>query len=161
MEQPAGRPPTLLGLPSYLAGHVSRIGHRALVGDLARHGLRLPHFAVLTGLHDLGPLGQHELADRLGLNRSHLVGYLDRLEEAGLVSRLRDPGDRRRQQVRLEPAGERLTAELIEGARAGEAADLAVLSADELATLTELLRRVLLADDAAAADAAGPPPAGD
>ncbi|MFD7310784.1 MarR family winged helix-turn-helix transcriptional regulator [Promicromonospora sp. NPDC059942] len=161
MEQPAGRPPTLLGLPSYLAGHVSRIGHRALVADLAKHGLRLPHFAVLTGLHDLGPLGQHELADRLGLNRSHLVGYLDRLEEAGLVSRVRDPGDRRRQQVQLDPAGERLAAELIEGARAGEAADLAVLSADELATLTDLLRRVLLADDAAAADAAGTPPAGD
>ena len=149
MELPAGRPPTLLGLPSYLAGHVSRIGHRALVADLAAHGLRLPHFAVLTGLHDFGPLGQHELADRLGLNRSHLVGYLDRLEEAGLLSRVRDPGDRRRQQVELEPEGERLATELVERARAGEAADLAVLSTDELATLTDLLRRVLLADDAA------------
>ncbi|MFE7507016.1 MarR family winged helix-turn-helix transcriptional regulator [Promicromonospora sp. NPDC057488] len=150
MESPAVRPPTLLGLPSYLAGHVSRIGHRALVADLAAHGLRLPHFAVLTGLHDLGPLGQHELADRLGLNRSHLVGYLDRLEKAGLLSRVRDPGDRRRQQVVLEPAGKRLAAELVERARAGEAADLAMLSPDELATLTDLLRRVLVADDATA-----------
>jgi hypothetical protein len=74
------RPPTLLELPSYLAGHASRIAHRELVDGLARHELRLPHFAVLVALHDFGSTVQHELADRLRLNRSHLAGYLDHLE---------------------------------------------------------------------------------
>ncbi len=50
------RPPTLLALPSYLAGHVARIGHRALVEALKEYDLRLPHFAVLVGLGDFGPL---------------------------------------------------------------------------------------------------------
>ncbi|MEV4091698.1 MarR family winged helix-turn-helix transcriptional regulator [Streptosporangium saharense] len=148
------RPPTLLALPSYLAGHVSRIGHRTLVADLTEHGLRLPHFAVLSGLHDLGSITQNELADRLGLNRSHLVGYLDDLERKGLVSRTRDLADRRRQLVRLEDAGQRLAADLIDRAHAGETASLGVLSAAELATLTDLLRRVVTADDAAQACAA-------
>lgn len=148
------RPETLLGLVSYVAGHVSRIGHRTLVAELAGHGLRLPHFAVLAGLHDFGSLTQHELADRLGLNRSHLVGYLDDLERDGLVSRTRDPSDRRRQLVQLEHAGQLLAAELIDGARAGEAANLAVLNTDELATLAGLLRRVVTADDARQACAA-------
>src|SRR6476646_6943203 len=93
------RPPTLLGLPSYLAGHVSTIGKGPLVKELTGRGLRLPHFAVLVGLHDFGAVAQHELAERLGFNRSHLVGYLDHLEHAGHIARTRDPDDRRRQFV--------------------------------------------------------------
>src|SRR3954470_18366990 len=99
------RPPTLLGLPSYLAGAAARVGHRLLVDALATHELRLPHFSVLTALSDFGPLPQHEIADRLAINRSHLVGYLDDIEQRGLVERERDPQDRRRQYVALTPAG--------------------------------------------------------
>jgi DNA-binding MarR family transcriptional regulator len=143
------RPPTLLGLPSYLAGHVSRIGNRPLVEDLAARDLRIPHFAVLVGLHDFGPVAQHDLAGRLGFNRSHLVGYLDHLERAGLVARERDSDDRRRQFIGLTPDGARLTAELIETARVVERAQFGVLSAKEFATLIGLLGRVLDADDAA------------
>ncbi|MFD7025464.1 MarR family winged helix-turn-helix transcriptional regulator [Promicromonospora sukumoe] len=141
------RPPTLLGLPSYLAGHVWRIGNEPLVEELAGHGLRLPHFAVLAGLHDFGPVAQHELAERLGLNRSHLVGYLDHLEVAGLVSRVRDSDDRRRQLVEATASGVVLTAELIRTAQKVERAQFDALTDDELITLTRLLRKVLDAND--------------
>lgn len=92
----APRPPSLLALPSYLAGHAARIGHDALVEAVGQHGLRLPHFAALTALSDFGPLPQHVLADRLGFQRSHLGSYLDAIEERGLVRRTRDRADRRR-----------------------------------------------------------------
>ncbi|WP_243063849.1 MarR family winged helix-turn-helix transcriptional regulator [Humibacter sp. RRB41] len=144
---PQGRPPTLLGLPSYLAGHVSRIGRSTLVGELASRGLRLPHFAIFAGLHDFGSLPHNELADRLGLNRSHLVGYLDELEDKDAIERSRDSSDRRRQLISLTLPGEELASELIEYARSGEATDLSVLNTSELATLTKLLRRVVEADD--------------
>jgi DNA-binding MarR family transcriptional regulator len=149
------RPPTLHGLPSYLAAQVARIANRPLVDELARHDLRLPHFAVLAGVQDLGLVAQHELAARLGFNRSHLVGYLDHLEAAGHVVRERDADDRRRQLVRLTPAGARLTASLVETARTVERAQLDVLSDAEIATLTRLLGRVLDADDDARARGAG------
>ncbi|MFI6831640.1 MarR family winged helix-turn-helix transcriptional regulator [Kribbella sp. NPDC050241] len=139
----------MLALPSYLAGHVSRISHRTLVDALAEQSLRLPHFAVLAGLLDLGPSAQHELADRLRLNRSHLVGYLDDLERGGYVTRERDPGDRRRQQVRLAKSGTTLATELVQIAKESEARHLAVLTASERRTLTELLRRVVVTDDEA------------
>jgi DNA-binding MarR family transcriptional regulator len=144
------RPPTLLALPSYLAGHVARIGHRGLVAALAEHDLRLPHFAVLAGLSDFGPLAQHELADRLGLNRSHLVGYLDALEQRGAVERVRDPDDRRRQRAALTPKGTTLARQLREVARRSQEESLRVLSAAEQETLLGLLRRVVVADDEAA-----------
>lgn len=142
------RPPTLLALTSYLAGHVSRIGHRALVGALADQGLRLPHFAVLAALRDGGPLPQHELADRLGLGRSHLVGYLDTVQGAGLVARQRDEQDRRRQTVTLTTDGASLVESLAALALEEEARALGALTADERRTLNRLLRRVVVTEDA-------------
>jgi DNA-binding MarR family transcriptional regulator len=147
METADLRPPTLLSLPSYLAGNVARIGHRMLLAAVEEHGLRLPQFAVLTALSDFGPLAQHELADRLNLNRSHLVGYIDALEERGLVQRERDPDDRRRQHVALTRTGRTLARRLHDVARASQAQFLEVLSASERETLVALLRRVVDADD--------------
>jgi DNA-binding MarR family transcriptional regulator len=143
------RPPSLLALPSYLASHVARIGHRALVEALAEQDLRLPHFAVLTGLSDFGSLAQHELADRLGFNRSHLVGYLDEIERRGLVQRDRDPDDRRRQRVTLTPSGATLVRRLQEVAQRSQREFLQVLSEPERETLIALLHRVLRTDDEA------------
>ncbi|MBB4688746.1 MarR family winged helix-turn-helix transcriptional regulator [Amycolatopsis jiangsuensis] len=148
MEHPELRPPTLLALPSYLAGHVARIGHRTLAEALAGYELRLPHFAVLAGLADFGALAQHELAHRLGLNRSHLVGYLDELERRDLVGRERDPADRRRQRVTLTASGKTMTRRFKGIARRSQDAFLAELSESERETLLSLLRRVVVADDA-------------
>jgi DNA-binding MarR family transcriptional regulator len=147
----ASRPPTLLTLPSYVVGHVAQIGPRRLVKVLARRGLRPPHFAVLTALSDFGPLAQHELADCLGLNRSHLVGYLDDTERQGLVQRVRDPRDRRLQRVALTPSGRTVQHRLLAVARRSQQDYLQVLSASERQTLIALMRRVLVADDAARA----------
>jgi DNA-binding MarR family transcriptional regulator len=143
------RPPTLLAMPSYLAGHVARIGRRKLADALAEHDLRLPHFAVLAGLRDFGPLAQHDLADRLGFQRPHLVGYLDQVERHGLVHRERDPQDRRCQRAALTPAGTTLVRRLTKVADASQDDLLVSLSTAERDTLTELLRRVVVADDAA------------
>ncbi|MEW2131046.1 MarR family transcriptional regulator [Streptomyces sp. NPDC005435] len=141
------RPPSLLALPSYLVSHVARLGHDVLVEAVAEHGLRLPHFATLTALADFGPLPQHVLADRLALNRSHLVGYLDTVEQRGLVRRTRDPADRRRQVVELTPEGEDLQRRLLAVAERSQEQFLHDLSPAERATLIALLRKVLVTED--------------
>ncbi|MFF7361951.1 MarR family transcriptional regulator [Streptomyces sp. NPDC008125] len=143
------RPPSLLALPSYLAGHVARLGHEALVDAVGRSGLRLPHFATLTALADFGPLPQHVMAERLGFQRSHLGGYLDTVEERGLVRRTRDRADRRRQLVELTDEGTAEQRRLGEAVRASQDAFLSCLDPDERRMLTLLLRRVLDADDRA------------
>lgn len=141
------RPPSLLALPSYLAGNVARIGHRLLLEALAEHDLRLAHFAVLAALSDFGPLAQHELADRLDINRSHLVGYVDHIEQLGLVRRDRDPEDRRRQRVAPTAAGRELVRDLHAVAKRSQADFLSALSKSERKTLLALLRKVLGASD--------------
>ncbi|GAA1303743.1 hypothetical protein GCM10009647_021230 [Streptomyces sanglieri] len=147
----APRPPSLLALPSYLAGHAARIGHDALVEAVGQHGLRLPHFAALTALSDFGPLPQHVLADRLGFQRSHLGSYLDAIEERGLVRRTRDRADRRRQLVELTDEGVALQRRLWLVAEQSQDSFLGCFTQEERETLTTLLLRLVDADDRARA----------
>ena len=51
------------------------------------------------------PLTSQTLRERLGLDSGYLSRLLRRLEEAGLINVIPDPGDRRRRQVSLTEAG--------------------------------------------------------
>lgn len=141
------RPPSLLELPSYLAGNVARVGHRVLSEALQKDDLRLGHYAVLTALSDFGQLAQHQLSRRLAVDRSHMVGYIDHLEAKGYLTRDRDPEDRRRQVVKLTAAGRRAQAKLAVSASRSQEQFLDCLSAAEQKQLIALLRRVLEAAD--------------
>jgi DNA-binding MarR family transcriptional regulator len=52
--------------------------------------------AALELLMSEGPLGPVELGGRLGMRSASATALVDRLEAAGHVARVRDPGDRRR-----------------------------------------------------------------
>jgi DNA-binding MarR family transcriptional regulator len=87
----------------------------AMVGHAAMRRLRDTHtanhltprqFRLLAQLGDQGAIGQSELATAIGTDPSILVTMLNPLEDDGLISRERDPGDRRRHVVTLTPAGE-------------------------------------------------------
>jgi DNA-binding MarR family transcriptional regulator len=151
MPQDSFRPPTLVALTSYLAGSVARIGNRYLHDALAEHGLRLAHYGLLTALDDFGPQSQRELSDRLDIDQSHLVGYLDHIDGLGLASRERDPDDRRRYRVALTDDGRRLVQRLHPVARESQDELLGVLSDDEREALVALLTRILCAHDHAQA----------
>jgi len=156
MPEPASRsastarPSALLAIPTYVLSKLGRLGQRLTHESIAGQGLLLPHFSVLATLDDYGPLAQHEIADRLGVNRSHLVRYVDELESREAVRRERDPGDRRRQVVSLTPAGRTLLAQLQIPLSEAQERFLAVLSERERAVLMELLVRLLEHADEAA-----------
>jgi DNA-binding MarR family transcriptional regulator len=149
VSEPPYRPPSLLELPSYVAGQVSRIGRRYLAEELARHDLLLVHHAILCALSDFGPLSQQQVANALDLDKSHLVARIDQLEERGLARRERDPSDRRRHRVRLTSAGRRLQRELQPVALRSQQRLLDALPKPEQDSLLSQLQRVLEVHDAA------------
>ncbi len=85
-----------------------------------------------------------QLAEACHVTRAAMTSRLDRLVEAGWVTREVDPGDRRRIIVRPTPAGRTAwDAHLAEG-MGREAAIFGALSHSELVQLNTLLRKVLV-----------------
>jgi DNA-binding MarR family transcriptional regulator len=60
-----------------------------------KYGLTAPQSSVLRMLSKYGPLASTELSRMLYMTPSNITGIIDRMEKKGLVTRIRQPGDRR------------------------------------------------------------------
>ena len=87
-----------------LIDHLARVGRRA-ADSCGSGSLRPRHLIALKLLGERGPLTQHALGAALSLDPSNVVGLLNELEECDLITRRRDPADRRRHIVELSDAG--------------------------------------------------------
>jgi DNA-binding MarR family transcriptional regulator len=85
-----------------------------------------------------------QLADATGVTRAAMTSRLDRLVDAGLVTREVDPLDRRRVMVRPTPDGSAAWDSYVHAGMAREQHLLRALTARELQQLNGLLRKVLL-----------------
>jgi DNA-binding MarR family transcriptional regulator len=111
-------------------------------------GLQGESFDVLASLRRSGPpyqLSPTQLYREMMLTSGAMTNRIDRLEEAGLVARRPDPGDRRGTLVRLTPKGKALIDAATTKHVANEERLLAVLTAREQQQLTDLLRKLLVA----------------
>jgi MarR family transcriptional regulator for hemolysin len=90
----------------------SKAVSRAFNDALAEAGGSLPIWLVLSSAKSDERRTQLELARAVGIEGPTLTRHLDGLEEAGLVRRQRDPGDRRAVRVELTDAGEELFQQL-------------------------------------------------
>ena len=88
-----------------LIDHLARISRRAADAAMADGSLRPRHVIALTLLDEQGPMTQHAVGASLRLDPSNVVGLLNELEERGLISRRRDPADRRRHIVEVSATG--------------------------------------------------------
>jgi MarR family transcriptional regulator for hemolysin len=84
----------------------SKILRRALDDALAAVGGSLATWLVLVSLEANAHAMQRELAEAVGIEGPTLTHHLNRMETAGLVTRDRDPGNRRVHRVALTPEGE-------------------------------------------------------
>jgi DNA-binding MarR family transcriptional regulator len=125
-----------------LLEHLARVGRRAGETTLEPGGLRPRHLIALKLLSDQGPVSQEGLADSLSLDPSNVVGLLNELEERELITRRRDPADRRRHIVELSRRGGDELCLASGRLRLVEDDLFSALSAAERATLYDLLVRV-------------------
>lgn len=136
MPAPA-RPP--IGLT--LSRTAKTVG-RAFDDALMTAGGGVPTWLILISLKTRPSSNQRELADAVGIRGATLTHHLNAMERDGLLSRHRDPDNRRVHQVRLTEQGEALFSRLARAARAFDARLRAGLSDDEIATLARLLAKL-------------------
>ncbi|HEX6461425.1 MAG TPA: MarR family transcriptional regulator [Thermoleophilaceae bacterium] len=89
--------------------HVQRVAkvlNRAFEDELVAAGGSVPMWLILVSLKSGRPETQRELASAVGIKGATMTHHLDALEKAGLVTRGRDPSNRRVQRVQLTAEGD-------------------------------------------------------
>lgn len=100
---------------------------------------------VLITLINSGPVSQQDLVERLNVNRTLMVKLIDSLEQRGLVTRLRNPEDRRAYALHPTPKGREALTEMLPTMAEAEAELSEHLTADEIDRLKALLRELIAA----------------
>lgn len=130
-------------------GRVSAMLRREMTRRLAAEAwvaeaeLRPGSFAVLSLIGHHQPVSQKQVSDHLSADPSDLVAVFDGLERAGLISRDRDPDDRRRYSLTLTADGESRLGRFREVSEEITGELFAPLTAGERETLRRLLQRVV------------------
>ena len=106
---------------------------------LDAHGLTMWGYVALSRLAVEPPSTQQALAAAIGHDKTRLIGVLDDLERAGLITREPDPTDRRVRLVRISDAGLARHAAVVAEIRAMEDTFLSELAAAERVVLRAAL----------------------
>ena len=131
------RPPIGLRL-SRAARSVSRAFDHAL----AQADGSVPVWLVLISLKSQQVRNQRELAEAVGIREATLTHHLNSMDEQGLITRRRDPANRRVHLVELTELGEAAFHRMRGAAVAFDEKLRAGFSDDEVASLESLLSRL-------------------
>jgi|SRR5215208_4745895 len=126
---------------------LSRILERSVEAVYEPYGLNQAQFGVLAALRRAGKpycLSPTDLYNSLLISSGAMTNRLERLTAAGYVRRVSDPQDGRGLLVALTPKGRRLIDRLLVLHYENERSLLSSLNARDRATLTRILREMLL-----------------
>jgi DNA-binding MarR family transcriptional regulator len=137
-----GPQPALTQHAGFLLAQLGRAVTREYRCALAPIGLKPRETQALLRLREHGALGQQALGAALDIDASNLVALLNELEADGLISRRRDPEDRRRHVVEITKRGIKRVGEVERAAAEVEDRFLVELDEDERGVLQALLARV-------------------
>ncbi|KND28914.1 MarR family winged helix-turn-helix transcriptional regulator [Streptomyces acidiscabies] len=99
--------------------------------------------ALLRQVADSDPLRPGELAQRLGVEASHVTRTVQQLEKSGYVTRVPDPQDGRAQRIQLTEAGERAVGRIRAASQRGMQLALQEWTPQELEQLAGLFHRMV------------------
>lgn len=114
-----------------------------------------PQFAVLYALRAEGDIDQKTLGERVSLDRSTAAEVLKRLTARGLVRRIRDVNDGRRNRLRLTSTGRQTVERLTPRALRMNDVLVGVLNECEQTELIRMLNLVVDADEQLRSERAG------
>jgi DNA-binding MarR family transcriptional regulator len=134
----------------FLLAQLGRAVTRRYRCALSPIGLKPRETQALMRLRADGAMSQQALGAALDIDASNLVALLNDLEADGVISRRRDPQDRRRHVVEVAERGMTLLGEIERAAGEVEDEFFAALDEDERVALQALLARVARSADVAA-----------
>jgi DNA-binding MarR family transcriptional regulator len=104
-------PQALLDSTAFLVTRAQQYAHREFLAALQPLAIEPRHFGTMRALRIVGPATQGQLGELLDVSPATVVQIVDHLEERGLVTRERDPTDRRVYRLYLTADAERVVEE--------------------------------------------------
>jgi DNA-binding MarR family transcriptional regulator len=148
---PADDAPAVVSVPGGLRGHIGYLLKYAHLGISERVGRALAplgvcdrELALLTVLSGTGTAGQQPAAQLLGIDRTSMVNLVHQMTRKGLLVRVPDAEDGRRNLLQLTAAGRHVQARGECAYRHAEREFLATLDTGDADRFTVLLRRLLI-----------------
>ena len=133
---------------------------RAFDDALTAAGGSLPMWLIVLSLKTRSMGNQRELAEAVGIQQATLTHHLNAMAEAGLLTRDRDPGNRRVHIVKLTDSGDAMFFRLRDAAIAFDKSLRRGISGPQVAVLSALLTHLALnASSVDARPASTPSPA--
>ncbi|GAA1732398.1 MarR family winged helix-turn-helix transcriptional regulator [Streptomyces yatensis] len=126
-------------------GHLARRfqqAHSLLWGAMVSEEITSPQFAVVNALTERPEIDQRTLSEHVHLDRSTIADLVARLARRGLLERVRDPNDGRRNVLRLTEEGAMVHRKLVRRTARMNRVFLSPLDETERETLLRLIARV-------------------
>jgi MarR family transcriptional regulator for hemolysin len=133
----------VLTTPGHLISLAARGFTRLSEARLKPLGFGVGHLPVLVALRDGRASTQRDLARFAKIEQPPMAQMLDRMARDGLIERAPDPADGRSRRITLTDTAQARLPEAIAVLLAGNAEVLAGFTAEEAATLTGLLTRLI------------------
>lgn len=138
-----GTPEEVLALDAFIK--LTR-ANNSVLARIAHHGthpdLSVSQFGTLETLYHLGTMSQTDICGKLLKSGGNTTLVIDNLERRGLVQRRRDPDDRRVVMVELTESGRDLISSIFPRHAEVVAAEMAVLTPEELRQLGDLCKKL-------------------
>ena len=115
---------------------------REVSSQISEYGLTSAQFGVMEALHHVGPMPLGELAGKLLVTGGNVTYVMDRLEQQGLVERVRSAEDRRVVTAELTDEGRRIIDEYFPGHASFIEGLTDSLTPDERTQLRGLLKKL-------------------
>lgn len=106
-----------------LAAMISPLSRALIEAELPvlrEHGLSMWAYSVLLALDERPLRTQAALAESIGADKTRIIGFLDDLQQKGLIERVSDPADRRARVLSLTAEGRRVRDSAQAGIRRNE-----------------------------------------
>lgn len=132
----------LEGFLGYRLRRANAAMHRHFIAAVEDLGLTQKQAAVLWLINSNPGAAQVSAADTLGMDRATTMAIVDRLEERGLLIRKQSSADRRRQELYLTPAGQKVLRKAKARVAKHEERFTSLFTAAELEFLFEALRKL-------------------
>jgi MarR family transcriptional regulator, organic hydroperoxide resistance regulator len=126
----------------WIARTVHRLYDAQAQKILDREEISIAHWYYLRVLAERGKLNQLELSKRVGIASTTAVPALDNLEKRGLLTRIRDPKDRRKYYVCITDSGRNLVDQLLPELTGMIAASIDGILPDEMSIFWSVMHKI-------------------